>query len=262
MWSDGIFGNEVDPSGTVFENRPHLATAKALMVNTAEPYNFVGENADLTRTHQGWGLANVGNLYELRDRMLVVDEEIVLTLLETAEWQINVEAGEPRFRATLVYTDPPGNPAADYARINDMNLKVTSPSGTFYWGNNGLLQDNTSTSGGNPNIVDTVENVWIENPEAGTWTVQVIAREVNEDGHPETPELDVDFALVVTGGTTVKTPQCPEDVNSDGVVDTVDFLEVLAEWGNLGGPADVNSDGVVDTLDFLEVLAAWGPCPE
>ncbi|MCX6671956.1 MAG: S8 family serine peptidase, partial [Euryarchaeota archaeon] len=30
MWSDGIFGNEVDPQGTVFENRPHMTTAKAM----------------------------------------------------------------------------------------------------------------------------------------------------------------------------------------------------------------------------------------
>ena len=42
MWSDGIFGNDVDPGGTVFENRPHMTTAKAFMINTAFRYDFSG----------------------------------------------------------------------------------------------------------------------------------------------------------------------------------------------------------------------------
>jgi len=53
---------------------------------------------------------------------------------------------------------------------------------------------------------------------------------------------------------------CPGDVTLDGVVDVLDLLEVLAEWGQHAGPADLTGDGVVDVLDLLEVLAAWGPC--
>jgi hypothetical protein len=47
------------------------------------------------------------------------------------------------------------------------------------------------------------------------------------------------------------------DINFDGVVDVLDFLELLAHWGGAGGPADVNDDGVVNILDFLLVLANW-----
>jgi hypothetical protein len=53
---------------------------------------------------------------------------------------------------------------------------------------------------------------------------------------------------------------CPEDINGDGVVDVLDLLQLLADWGMAGGPSDVNGDGVVDVLDLLMVLAAWGPC--
>ena len=53
MWADGIFGNEVVPGGTVFNNRPHMSTARALMANSVKPYEFSGSNADLTRNHQG-----------------------------------------------------------------------------------------------------------------------------------------------------------------------------------------------------------------
>ncbi|MCP3905245.1 MAG: S8 family serine peptidase [Planctomycetes bacterium] len=200
MWSDGIFGNEVVPGQTVFENRPHMATAKALMVNTAEPYDFSGTTHDLTRTHQGWGLPNVGNLYDLREKMLVVDEVDLLVNLQSIEYLVAVASDEPRLKATLVFNDPPGNPASSQARINDLSLKLTSPSGTVYWGNNGLLVGNVSSPGGLPNDIDTVENVWIEDPEPGVWTVEVIAHEIIEDAHVETPQLDADFALVVSGG--------------------------------------------------------------
>jgi hypothetical protein len=54
---------------------------------------------------------------------------------------------------------------------------------------------------------------------------------------------------------------CPADVNGDQVVDVLDLLAVLADWGSTaGGSTDINNDGVVDVLDLLEVLAAWGPC--
>ncbi|MHC4080411.1 MAG: GC-type dockerin domain-anchored protein [Planctomycetota bacterium] len=63
---------------------------------------------------------------------------------------------------------------------------------------------------------------------------------------------------------------CPPDVSGpvpgqpDGVVDVLDFLFVLANWGT-SGPGDFTGpegtpDGIVDILEFLAILAAWGPC--
>ena len=62
---------------------------------------------------------------------------------------------------------------------------------------------------------------------------------------------------------------CPADITGpdgdpDGVVDVLDLLELLAQWGTSGtaditGP-DGDPDGVVDVLDLLQLLAAWGPC--
>jgi len=56
-----------------------------------------------------------------------------------------------------------------------------------------------STAGGSANTVDTVENVFVQNPQAGDWLVEVIASEVNVDTHVETPAMDADYALVVSG---------------------------------------------------------------
>ena len=54
---------------------------------------------------------------------------------------------------------------------------------------------------------------------------------------------------------------CPWDCgDGDGVVGIVDFLIVLAQWGEVGSSCDFSGDSVgID--DFLELLANWGPCP-
>ncbi|MFW5653042.1 MAG: bifunctional hydroxymethylpyrimidine kinase/phosphomethylpyrimidine kinase, partial [Planctomycetota bacterium] len=110
---------------------------------------------------------------------------------------------EEAFRATLVYADPMGVPNSSVHRINDLTLKVTDPQGIVYWGNNGLSEGNWSVAGGSPNDRDTVENVFVQNPSPGSWTIEVIADEINEDSHPETSALDADYALVVSPGIPV-----------------------------------------------------------
>jgi hypothetical protein len=46
----------------------------------------------------------------------------------------------------------------------------------------------------------------------------------------------------------------------DGVVDIVDFLTLLAQWGQVGTSCDFDGGGVSLT-DFLVMHDHWGPCP-
>ena len=59
-------------------------------------------------------------------------------------------------------------------------------------------------------------------------------------------------------------PDCPADLNDDGVVDGNDLGLLLAAWGPCQGsgpcPADLNGDGNVDGNDLGLLLAAWGAC--
>jgi len=199
MWSKGVFGNLYNPNATVFENRPHMTTAKALLINSAEQYTFTGPGDDLTRGHQGWGNPDVKNLFEQRDRLFVIDESHLLANTDHVSYQVTVVPGEAKFAATLVFADPPASPGASQHRVNDLTLRVHSPSGVSYWGNNGLLEGNWSTPNGDANHIDTVENVFVEDPEPGLWTIVVSADEINQDGHVETALLDADFALVASG---------------------------------------------------------------
>ena len=202
MWADGVFAGNPGQNLNVFDSRPHMTTAKALLINSAFQYSFNGIGHDKTRVHQGWGMPDVQKLYETAEAHnwilpILIDETAVITPLETHTYTVNSDGSKPLL-VTMVYADPPGNPAASVHRINDLTLKVTDPVSTVYWGNNGLLSGNWSSAGGSSNILDTVENVFIENPASGTWTVEVLGDEIVQDGHVETPALDADYALVAT----------------------------------------------------------------
>ncbi len=200
MFTDGIFGNPLDfPKQDRFANRPHASTAKALLINSARQYAFQGEGHDLTRVHQGWGHPNLQGLYDSKDKMLIVDEDDLLKALEKKIYEVEILAETPQLAATLVYTDPDGMLGAEIHRVNDLDLIVRDPSGQIYFGNNGLYASNFSQPGGAPDSVNTVENVIIQNPVPGTWEIEVVAAEVNQDGHLETPEVDADFSLVISG---------------------------------------------------------------
>ncbi|MGD9691006.1 MAG: S8 family serine peptidase [Phycisphaerales bacterium] len=257
MWSAGIFGNPVDPGATVFQNRPHMSTAKAMLINSATPYAFAGTTADLTRTHQGWGRADVLRLYNLRNSMFIVNETDPLANLETRTYALRVAPNTAELRATLVYTDPAGTPNAARHRVNNLSLRVRSPSGFTYWGNAGLLAANESLPAGVENVVDTVENVWLKLPAPGVWTIEVIASEIVQDQHLETMSADADYALVISG--VIPPADCLADFNADGELDPDDLGDFIDCYFALPpcSEADVNADAVVDPDDLGDFINAF-----
>ena len=204
MWQDNVWGT-APGSGTVFEERPHFSTLKALLVNTAEQYDFTTTNPDLTRFRQGWGYPNAQNAYDRAPLTAVIDESSVLQELEKDTYTATVPAAQDALKVTMVYADRAGVTNSTLHRINDVTLKVTAPDGTTeYYGNSGLVSGIWSLSGGIADTKNTVENVYVQNPAAGDWTIEVEAVEVNMDVHVETPAVDdQDYALVVYGVTAL-----------------------------------------------------------
>lgn len=201
MFTDGLFGNELPLPATPanrFANRPHMSTVKALLCNTAAQYTFSGTTHDLTRSHVGWGFPSLSRLYDHRNNVVVLDEYDTLQVGQTRAYFAYVAPGTSEFRVTVVYTDPAGPPSPAIQLINNANLKVTRLSdGTFWWGNNGLAANMFSTSGGTANDRDNHECVCLQNPQAGVYTVAVSAASVVQDAKVETPQIDLDFALVM-----------------------------------------------------------------
>ncbi|MGQ9684528.1 MAG: S8 family serine peptidase, partial [Anaerolineae bacterium] len=97
------------------------------------------------------------------------------------------------FRATLVWTDYPGNEGSGKTLVNDLHLEVYAPDGTRYYGNN--------ATAGSPDTINNVETVRIaDNAPAGRW--HVIVRGGNIPMGPQP------FALVLSGSnlTEVEPP--------------------------------------------------------
>lgn len=202
MYKEGVFTSSLLNPASFQGKRARSATAAALAIATARQMPFASRDAENNRYQQGWGMVNLRKLYDSRANMLVVNEDIALKPKDTASFTVEVKEGEAELKIAMVYKDPPGLVSAGKAQVNDIDLKVTAPDGTVYWGNVGLLDGMYSKPGGEPDRLDTVENVFVEKPKAGKWTIEVIAAAINapvSEGGP----LEVPFALVAAGGRKV-----------------------------------------------------------
>lgn len=198
MFANGLFGNATS-GGDVFDERPHAATTKALLINSARQWNFASTADDLGRFRQGWGHASVARLYDMRQRMLIVDQTDLLAPLDTRVYVADVDPMQEVLQVTLVYPDPPAMPGSLVNLVNDLSLRVTSPDGLVFLGNVGLLESPFSQPGGDFDRRNTVEQVIVPKPLPGRWTIEVVAGEFAADGFPATSELDATYALVASG---------------------------------------------------------------
>ena len=98
-------------------------------------------------------------------------------------------------------------------------------------------------------------------PGFGAYTLDPSVLDIDTSGVDPNPDpADLYNAAFRFRGRAVTLVDCPYDcADGNGVVDTIDFLELLAQWATVGGSCDPDGDGV-DTIDFLALLAAWGPC--
>jgi hypothetical protein len=69
---------------------------------------------------------------------------------------------------TLVWTDPPAQASAAQTLVNDLDLQVTGPAGTFI-----------GNGGSGPDRKNNVESIRLENPAAGAYVITVQAQRVN-----------------------------------------------------------------------------------
>ena len=170
------------------------------MVASAAQYAMTAPNNN-PRACQGWGFPDLRQLYDSRQQMFVVDETDVLQPGAVRAWQVDVAAAQPFLKACLNWNEPAGNPSAAASLINNLSLRVTSPSGQVYWGNHNLASSVWSLPGGSEDSINSIESVFVQTPSAGTWIVEVLATAIVLDNHIETAAVDADYGLVVLGGT-------------------------------------------------------------
>lgn len=183
-WREGQ-GNGDDPSG---------ALVRALLVNSAVDVMF----PDIPNIHEGWGRVDLDALFRPgAGRIISSSEEVLTDPGEVHQRSVDVDGTAP-LKATVAWDDVPGDPAAEAAIVNDLDLELVAPDGTVYRGN--TFDQGWSVAGGEADRLEVLENVYVEEPQAGTWTVRVRAHALPGDGALERGDAtDQDYTLVVTG---------------------------------------------------------------
>ncbi len=162
------------------------ALVKAALVNGATDMG----GADIPNNNEGWGRMLLDDVlyFDGDDRELRIETDGSLTTGQSVEYDYTVETGEP-LEIVLVWTDYPAATGGGTKLVNDLDLLVTGPSGS-YRGN--VFSGGQSTTGGNHDRRNVEEVVRLNSPNAGNYTIRVTGYNVPQGGSQP-------FALVSTG---------------------------------------------------------------
>jgi serine protease AprX len=263
MWHEGLITGYGGGGETVFDSRPSASLVKALLIHSAKPWAIDSGSEDRNRFRQGWGRPSLTNLLDMKDNLFIVDEgDAPIKPLETKSWTFNSD-GSFKPSVTLVYRDRAGSPSAAIHRVNNISVRLTAPNGVVFWGNSGMINSNVTSPGTiGEDTINTVERIVVNASIPGQWIVEVIGSEINQDGNPATPELDSNYALVVSGLGLPIGAKCAGDLNHDGIVNADDLGLLLSSLGkDASDDSDINHDGLVDADDVNIILNKFGPCP-
>ena len=206
---------------TRFNTTPSPALMKALLINGSRS---VGPLYDFSPTaginYQGWGLPNLTNVLSrvVNDnpgtpstwpvRFFEQSPTNALITGQSQTYRISftdTNGTRSGLRVTLVWTDPPGNPAASLKLVNDLDLIVTNlDNGQIYFGNDiasGSDFNSASSSTNTPatDVVNNVENVFLPGLTGTNFSITVLARRVNVNAVTAHPDgVAQDYALVIS----------------------------------------------------------------
>lgn len=154
------------------------STMKALLIHTADDLGNAGPDYSF-----GWGLVNVkAAADQIQAHSTATDKQLIVEAqIESAVWDTYtfVSDGLSPIKATLCWTDPEGDAKSSLddptpVLVNDLELRISGPGGTPICEPFVLDPTNpaaAATTG--DNFRDTVEQVLIESPPAGEYSLVV-----------------------------------------------------------------------------------------
>ena len=156
-------------------DNPDAATVKALLVAGARslaPGQYgEGEWREIPSASpnpvEGWGMVDVARSVGADGTRVDVCDAWVLAEGEVASFGLGVHEGDS-ISVVLAYADAPAELAAASQLVNDLDLRVVTPSGKVLWPN--------SLDG--PDRLNNVEGVKVESAEGGVYTVEVSAHAI------------------------------------------------------------------------------------
>jgi hypothetical protein len=185
---------------------PTGALLKAMLANATVPMTGV---AGYPNNSSGWGLIRLDRTLffaggQRRLSVWDVRHAVGPTNGGRARHTVDVVGDTEDLKITLAFTDAPaGIGSFANPKVNDLDLKVTAPNGTFYLGNaftNGVSTPNGGAAVGDS--LNTIETVLVKNPPKGRWIIEVIGFRVAVGGPGQ------GYGLVASATTKRKHSMC------------------------------------------------------
>lgn len=230
------------------------STLKGLIIHTADDLGNAGPDYKF-----GWGLMNTKAAADLLKDIAENDtQRIVEDLLTSSNmsdtYTIAAAGGEP-LKVTLCWTDQPGlseniNDDRNADLVNDLDLKVIGPNGTNYPYKLNYATPTAVATTDSENSVDNVEQVYIENPASGLYTIIVDCDETlryyQYTQSPRDSDLheggDQSYSLLISG--------IPTDSDDDGMSDQWETLYFSSSTGAVA-TADADDDGANNLTEYI-----------
>ncbi len=175
---------------------PSGALLKAILIASAEQMN--GQDPDqidsrkvypIPDSSQGWGRVKLENALYFQgdaDNLYVDDNTNGLSTGQSKTYTINATGG--KLKIVLTWSDYPATAGSGIALINNLDLIVQGPGGTYY-GN--YFSNGQSQPGGQRDNRNPLEVFYLSNASSGIYNVKVEASNVPNGPQP--------YALVITG---------------------------------------------------------------
>lgn len=235
---------------------PSGALVKATLVNgTINMTGIAGYPSNL----EGWGLVRLDNALYFQDdphALQVWDTRNSNGLITggSRTQTVNVTSSDSPLRVTLVWSDPPAAAGASNPAVNNLDLRVVSPGGTqTFLGN--VFAGGVSVTGGVADTLNNVEQVVVNTPALGAWTIIVDATAVNV-GNPGQGS-----AVVATAGVAEAVPQ----IQIPGPIDFGDVCVGSSKTATLSvcnmGTADLLVDPITSSNPAFSVATPSGGYP-
>ncbi len=184
-------------------------------------------------TAQGWGLVDLAQTVNgpPGGSVIVFDQgdSPSLTTGANATRTVEVLSTSAPLTMVLAWSDVPGEEDADHPLVNDLDLVVTAPDGTWYRGNRLVGGWSEPRPGSAADDANNLEVVRVTAPAAGSWQITVTASQVLI----APPGLaGQDFALAVSGAVLACSAASPPlAVTANAVADN----QVVVAWAPVVG---------------------------
>ncbi len=218
------------------------ALVKATIINSA--HDLLNEDNDITHhnrfpipnNHEGWGRVDLATATDGKSSF--VDNATGIVTNGSSIYTAQRTVGGEALKITVVWSDYPSTSTAAVNLVNDLDVTVTAPGGAVYLGN--VFSGGWSQTGGSVDRRNNVENVYLENPTTGNYTIEVKGYNVPYGPQP--------FALVVRGAslTDGSSPNLPDPtVTFDGAPQTAQYLSTFSVTSSneSGAPPVYTSSG-------------------